>query len=123
LEVEWLLSPRITISTAGQGAYAPPATRADTQAVLDRDDRPEPVPLDLERRGEGTRSEGVPVVGRLGRVVADSILWFYPLKRYGRRSAVNGDGCREAIGSTIATDDATRAHRLPVPAYMAIDSV
>src|SRR5512132_2890095 len=29
-------------------------------------------------------------------------------KRYGPRSAVNGDGCREAIGSTIATDDATR---------------
>jgi hypothetical protein len=31
-----------------------------------------------------------------------------PWKRYGPRSAVNRDGCREAIGSTIATDDATR---------------
>jgi hypothetical protein len=35
-----------------------------------------------------------------------------PLKQYGPRSAVNGDGCREAIGSTIATDG---AHR-PLPA-------
>jgi hypothetical protein len=46
------------------------------------------------------------------------------LKRYGPRSAINGDGGREAIGSTIATDDAARrtiAHQYP--AYMAIDLI
>jgi hypothetical protein len=78
--------------------------------------------LDQEARGRRPRAGAGAVNAGIGRYRKSSArgperlekpsptrsLSFQPLKRYGPWSAVNGDGCREAIGSTIATDDATR---------------